>query len=65
MKEEFLSERGTRGADSVPQRFVHAHVLIRNGQKAIWGSEEARRVHQNVGRTAAGVAGLPESGPAG
>ena len=38
LKEEFVSRYSTPGADGVPQRFVHGHVLIRNGQKSMWGS---------------------------
>lgn len=38
MKEEFLSPRSSVGADGVPQRWVHGHVLIQNGQKSMWGS---------------------------
>jgi hypothetical protein len=37
MKEEFLSPRLSQGADGVPQRWVHGHVLMRNGQKSMWG----------------------------
>ena len=38
MKQEHLSQRLTQGADGVPQRWVHGHVVIRNGQKSMWGS---------------------------
>ena len=38
MKQEYLSQRLTQGADGVPQRWVHGHVVVRNGQKSMWGS---------------------------
>lgn len=38
LKEEFVTPRLSRGADGVPQRFVHGHVLVRNGQTSMWGS---------------------------
>lgn len=38
MKEQWLTQRSSIGADGVPQRWVHGHVVVRNGQKSIWGS---------------------------
>ena len=38
MKAEWLTQRSSVGADGVPQRWVHGHVVVRNGQKSIWGS---------------------------
>jgi hypothetical protein len=38
MKAEWLTQRSAVGADGVPQRWVHGHVVVRNGQKSIWGS---------------------------
>ena len=38
MKAEWVTQRASRGADGVPQRWVHGHVVVRNGQKSMWGS---------------------------
>ena len=38
MKEQWLTQRSSMGADGEPQRWVHGHVVVRNGQKSIWGS---------------------------
>lgn len=39
LKAELLSLYSSRTSDGVtPQRFVHGHLLIRNGQKSRWGS---------------------------
>ena len=38
LKEEFLGRYSPRDSDGVPRRFVHGHVLSRNGQKSMWGS---------------------------
>jgi hypothetical protein len=38
MKAEWVTQRSSVGADGVPQRWVHGHVVVRNGQKSGWGS---------------------------
>lgn len=38
MKSEWLKPRSSVGTDGVPQRWVHGHVVVRNGEKSIWGS---------------------------
>ena len=37
-RDESLFLRTSQGTDGEPRRFLHGHVLVKNGQKSVWGS---------------------------